>query len=114
MAPMTLWKHSKVSRVVQDTAGRSSQTRGAQQGDVVGSFEASAALAEQARATRAQLHQAQADGLSPWATNSTDPQHQQSRTTRMSLHPSKKLNVSPRTKRQEDLDARTERSGPLR
>ena len=45
MAPLTLWKHAQLSHVTQGTAGRSHQTRGAQQGDVAGSFEASAALA---------------------------------------------------------------------
>ena len=67
MAPVTLWKHSQVSQVSQGTAGRLTQTRGAQQGDVAGSFEASAALAEQARATSSQVHQAQADGNLLWA-----------------------------------------------
>ena len=60
MAPLTLWKHAQTSYVTQGTAGRTPQTRGAQQGDVAGSFEASAALAEQARDTKAIIHQAQA------------------------------------------------------
>ena len=68
MAPMTLWKHSQTAQVTQGTAERFTQTRGAQQGDVAGSIEASAARAEQARATRAHIHQAQADGAFPWAT----------------------------------------------
>ena len=66
MAPLTLWKHAQTSHATQGAAGRSNQTRGAQQGDVAGSFEASAALAEQARETRALIHQAQAQGTLPW------------------------------------------------
>ena len=72
MASMTLWKHSQISQVTQGTAGRFTQRLGAQQGDVAGSFEASAALAEQARASRAQIHQAQANGQIPWAHQSPD------------------------------------------
>ncbi|MFM7986424.1 MAG: hypothetical protein ACKPKO_44640, partial [Candidatus Fonsibacter sp.] len=53
MAPLTLWKHAHHAQVTQGSAGRSRQTRGAQQGDVAGSFEASVALVEQARDTRA-------------------------------------------------------------
>ena len=70
---MTCWAHSQTSQVVLGTAGRFTQTRGAQQGYVAGSFEASVALAEQARATRARVHQAQADGLIPWTTPVIDP-----------------------------------------
>ena len=38
MAPMRLWAHSQTSQVVQGAAGHSTQTRGAQQGGVAGSF----------------------------------------------------------------------------
>ena len=61
IAPLTLWKHAQQAEVIQGPIGRTPHTRGAQQGDVAGSFEASAALAEQARETRAHLHQTQAN-----------------------------------------------------
>ena len=75
IGPFTLWKHSHTSQVTQGTAGRTKQDKGAQQGDVAGSFEASVALAEQARSARL-IHQAQADGLLPWATPTLDPNGQ--------------------------------------
>ena len=79
MGPFTLWKHSQTSQVIQGTVGRSTQDRGAQQGAVAGSFEASATLAEQARDTKALIPQAQSDGTLPWATTPTDPQTLQNR-----------------------------------
>ena len=54
------------TQVTQGTAGCHSQDRGAQQGDVAGFFEASAALAEQARETSALIHHAQSQGTLPW------------------------------------------------
>ena len=72
MVPMTFWKHSHPSQATQGTAGRFTQTLGAQQGDVAGSLEVSAALAEPARASRARIHQAQAHGYIPWAQQNLD------------------------------------------
>ena len=74
MGPFTLWKHAHTSQVTQGTVGRTNQDRGAQQGDVVGSFETLAALAEQASSTRNIIRLAQVDGLLPWSTPSADPQ----------------------------------------
>ena len=48
-------------------------------GDVAGSVEASAALAQQARATRARMHQAQSDGKIPWLNHTTDRTHLKSK-----------------------------------
>ena len=62
-------KHSTIPQVTQGAAGRSNPTRGAQQGYAEGPFEASAALAEQARATTARRHQARAKGAIQWSNN---------------------------------------------
>ena len=61
------WKHHMVSHVEQQDAEATPKNRGAEQGDVDGPLECSLTLGGVATEARQEIHNAQANGLLPWA-----------------------------------------------